>query len=80
MNEQGVLLLLLFKERGKAVSRNQVLCEVWNDEQGVLSNLVEVYIRYLCQMLEEGGDTRLIHTICGRGYCLNNGVPVLKSS
>ena len=28
--------------------------EVWNDEQGVSSNVVEVYIRYLRQKLEEG--------------------------
>ena len=77
---ESSLLLLLFKERGKAVSRSQILLEVWNDEQGVLSNVVEVYIRYLRQKLEEGGDTRLIHTIRGRGYCLNNGVPFLKRS
>ena len=77
---ESSLLLLLFKERGKAVSRSQILREVWNDEQGVSSNVVEVYIRYLRQKLEEGGDTRLIHTIRGRGYCLNNGVPFLKSS
>ena len=77
---ESSLLLLLFKERGKAVSRSQILLEVWNDDQGVSSNVVEVYIRYLRQKLEEGGDTRLIHTIRGRGYCLNNGVPFLKSS
>ena len=76
---ESSLLLLLFKERGKAVSRHQILREVWNDEQGVSSNVVEVYIRYLRQKLEEGGDTRLIHTIRGRGYCLNDGVPFLKS-
>ena len=76
---ESSLLLFLFKERGKAVSREQILREVWNDEQGVSSNVVEVYIRYLRQKLEEGGDTRLIHTIRGRGYCLNNGVPFLKS-
>ena len=76
---ESSLLLLLFKERGKAVSREQILREVWNDEQGVSSNVVEVYIRYLRQKLEEGGDTRLIHTIRGRGYCLNDGVSFLKS-
>ena len=76
---ESSLLLLLFKERGKDVSREQILREVWNDEQGVSSNVVEVYIRYLRQKLEEGGDTRLIHTIRGRGYCLNDGVPFLKS-
>ena len=77
---ESSLMLLLFKQRGKVVSREQILREVWNDEQGMSSNVVEVYIRYLRQKLEEGGDTRLIHTIRGRGYCLNHGVPFLKSS
>ncbi|MEJ6828019.1 MAG: winged helix-turn-helix domain-containing protein [Synechococcus sp. ArSW.bin.68] len=77
---ESSLLLLLFKQRGKAVSRNQILREVWSDDQGVSSNVVEVYICYPRQKLEEGGDTRLIHTIRGRGYCLNKGVPFLKSS
>ncbi len=77
---ESSLLLLLFKERGKAVSRDQILREVWHDDQGVSSNVVEVYIRYLRQKLEAAGDTRLIHTIRGRGYCLNNGIPFLKSS
>lgn len=77
---ESSLLMLLFKERGKAVSRDQILREVWKDEQGVSSNVVEVYIRYLRQKLESGGDPRLIHTIRGRGYCLNNGVPCKKSS
>lgn len=77
---ESSLMLLLFKQRGHVVSREQILREVWNDEQGVSSNVVEVYIRYLRQKLEEGGDTRLIHTIRGRGYCLNHGVPFLKSS
>lgn len=77
---ESSLMLLLFKQRGQVVSREQILREVWNDEQGVSSNVVEVYIRYLRQKLEEGGDTRLIHTIRGRGYCLNHGVPFLKSS
>ncbi|MGB5241393.1 MAG: winged helix-turn-helix domain-containing protein, partial [Prochlorococcaceae cyanobacterium] len=34
------------------------------------SNVVEVYVRYLRQKLEENGERRLIHTVRGRGYCL----------
>ena len=42
--------------------------------------LLRKLARNQAEKLEEGGDTRLIHTIRGRGYCLNNGVPFLKSS
>ena len=57
------------------VSRDRILCDVWKDDHGSSSNVIEVYVRYLRQKLEEGGGSRLIHTIRGRGYCLNDGIP-----
>jgi len=72
------LLLLLLEHHGEVLSREQILREVWNDEQGTSSNVIEVYVRYLRQKLEEGGEKRLIHTIRGRGYCLNDGLPQLE--
>lgn len=74
------LLMLLMEERGTVVGRDRILREVWNDEQGSSSNVIEVYVRYLRQKLEEGGESRLIHTIRGRGYCLNDGAPRLDPS
>ena len=74
------LLVLLLEERGRVVSRDQILRDVWKDEQGSSSNVIEVYVRYLRQKLEEDGEPRLIHTIRGRGYCLDDGVPSLRSS
>ena len=72
------LLVLLLEERGRVVSRDRILRDVWKDEQGSSSNVIEVYVRYLRQKLEEGGAPRLIHTIRGRGYCLNDGMPSLR--
>ena len=69
------LLVLLLEKRGRVVSRERILRDVWKDEQGSSSNVIEVYVRYLRQKLEEGGEPRLIHTIRGRGYCLNDGMP-----
>ena len=69
------LLLLLLEERGRVVSRDRILRDVWKDDHGSSSNVIEVYVRYLRQKLEEGGGSRLIHTIRGRGYCLNDGIP-----
>ena len=74
------LLVLLLEERGRVVSRERILRDVWKDEQGSSSNVIEVYVRYLRQKLEEDGEPRLIHTIRGRGYCLNDGVPSLRPS
>ncbi|QNI53501.1 two-component system response regulator RR class II (RRII)-OmpR [Synechococcus sp. BIOS-E4-1] len=72
------LLLLLLEERGRVVSRDRILRDVWKEDQGSSSNVIEVYVRYLRQKLEEGGEPRLIHTIRGRGYCLNDGFPSLR--
>lgn len=71
------LLLLLLERQGSVVSREQIQRLVWNDDRGASSNVIEVYVRYLRQKLEEGGERRLIHTIRGRGYCLSERMPPL---
>jgi DNA-binding response OmpR family regulator len=69
------LLLLLLGERGRVVSRERILKEVWQGETAAASNVIEVYVRYLRQKLEEGGERRLIHTVRGQGYCLGERLP-----
>ena len=63
------LLLVLMRSPGRVFSREQLLREVWQDE-GASSNVVEVYVRYLRQKLEAGGESRLLLTVRGRGYTL----------
>jgi DNA-binding response OmpR family regulator len=69
------LLLLLLQNRGAVVSRERILEEIWADQGGGASNVIEVYVRYLRQKLEQDGESRLIHTVRGRGYCLGDGRP-----
>jgi DNA-binding response OmpR family regulator len=69
------LLLLLMEHSGQVLSRDQILREVWHDQQSAASNVIEVYVRYLRQKLEEQGEKRLIHTVRGQGYCLSDGPP-----
>ncbi len=72
------LLLALLRQPGLVLSREDLLREVWHDQQGSASNVVEVYVRYLRQKLEEGGERRLIHTVRGRGYCLCERLPLAE--
>jgi DNA-binding response OmpR family regulator len=72
------LLLLLLERKGTVVSREQILNHVWNDQQGAASNVIEVYVRYLRQKLEDGGERRLIHTVRGQGYCLSERLPQIQ--
>ena len=69
------LLMLLFSRVGQVVSREQILADVWTGDQVTSSNVIEVYVRYLRQKLEQDGEPRLIHTIRGRGYSLSDSLP-----
>ena len=64
----------LLRRRGQVLSRDFLLQEVWQGERSS-SNVVEVYVRYLRQKLEAGGERRLLHTVRGRGYCLGQVLP-----
>ena len=52
------------------LSRSQILIEVWGLDAETTSNVVDVYVRYLRQKLEAGGEARLLHTVRGAGYVL----------
>jgi DNA-binding response OmpR family regulator len=69
------LLQLLLEHRGQVLSRERILRQVWQEQQDTASNVIEVYVRYLRQKLEQKGERRLIHTVRGRGYCLSDGPP-----
>ncbi|MFM7733347.1 MAG: winged-helix domain-containing protein [Cyanobium sp.] len=70
------LLLLLLREHHTVVSRERILREIWGDAETKASNVIEVYVRYLRQKLEQGGGRRLIHTVRGQGYCLAERWPL----
>lgn len=63
------LLELLARHPSSVVSKSEILRHVWDDD-GRDPNVVEVYINYLRHKLERGGSSRLIHTVRGRGYTL----------
>ncbi len=69
------LLLLLIRHGDRIVSRERILGEIWSDQKGASSNVIEVYVRYLRQKLEAGGERRILHTVRGRGYCLSEAMP-----
>ncbi len=62
------LLEVLLRSAGEAVSREQLLKDVWDFDFGGSANVLHVYINYLRNKLEEGGARRLIHTVRGVGY------------
>ncbi|TCL59722.1 winged helix family two component transcriptional regulator [Hydrogenispora ethanolica] len=64
------LLYYLMTNPRRLVTKGMILEAVWGYDFGGESNIVEVYIRYLRNKLEQDGATRLIHTVRGSGYIL----------
>jgi two-component system response regulator MprA len=64
-------LMDLFLRHPRQVMTREVIFErVWDYDFGGESNVLDVYIRYLRQKLEENGEPRLIYTVRGVGYVL----------
>ncbi len=64
------LLELFLRHPRQVLTREVIFDRVWGYDFGGESNVLEVYIRYLRQKLEGGGEARLIHTVRGVGYVL----------
>lgn len=63
------LLGYLIQNRGRTVSKTQILTQVWGYAD-YDQNLVEAYVSGLRRKLENNGP-RLIHTVRGIGYRLH---------
>ncbi|MEC4116275.1 response regulator transcription factor [Myroides phaeus] len=63
------LLLFLLENKDKVVSRMQILERVWGIQFDTNTNVVDVYISYLRNKLDES-QGKIIHTIKGTGYML----------
>jgi DNA-binding response OmpR family regulator len=64
------LLVTFAKHPGQVLSRVQLLEQVWGYTWEVDSNVVDVFVGYLRRKLEEGGSSRILHTVRGAGFAL----------
>ncbi len=64
------LLELFMRHPRQVMTREMIFDRVWGYDFGGESNVLDVYIRYLRQKLENEGEQRLIHTVRGVGYVL----------
>jgi len=67
-NKEFALLEHLMLNRGRAVSRVDLLETVWNLEPTQTTNIVDVYVNYLRRKLKDPPPGHLIRTLRGRGY------------
>ena len=67
-NREFELLRALMQNRGIVLSRERLLEQVWGYEYFGETNVVDVYIRYLRQKIDDSFGVKLIHTVRGVGY------------
>lgn len=64
------LLALFLRHPRQVLEREMIMERVWGMDYSGESNVLEVYVGYLRQKLEAGGEPRLLHTVRGAGYVL----------
>ena len=64
------LLFTLLKNKGKVLSRIELLENAWDISFNLETNVVDVYINYLRKKIDTDFEPKLIHTVVGMGYIL----------
>ena len=64
------LLEYLIRHKGEILSRRQLLRDVWDKDFDTNTNIVDVYVRYLRNKIDDTFNIKLIHTIIGKGYMI----------
>ncbi len=64
------LLEYLLRHANSTVTRDMIARDIWKESAGVLTNVIDVYIRSLRKKVERPELRQLIHTIRGVGYAL----------
>ena len=68
--KEFAILEHLIRNKGAVISREQLEDRIWNYEYSGSSNNVDVYMSKLRKKLDEGYDTKLLHTVRGAGWVL----------
>lgn len=64
------LLEILLRNKRNVLTREQILSQVWGYDYMGDTNVVDVYIRYLRQKLDDKFQEKYIHTMRGVGYVI----------
>jgi two-component system copper resistance phosphate regulon response regulator CusR len=70
--KEFALLSLLTRRAGEVLSRTFIAEQVWDMNFDSDSNVVDVQVRRLRMAVDEGFDKKLIHTVVGVGYVLED--------
>jgi DNA-binding response OmpR family regulator len=65
-----MLLEYLMRNKGRVLTRQQILDNVWGYDFDPGTNIVDIYIHYLRKKIDNGKGPRLLRTVRGVGYSI----------
>lgn len=65
------LLQIFLKNKGKLLSREYIISQVWGIDFDPGTNVIDVYVNYLRKKIDKDYDPKLIHTKFGFGFYCN---------
>lgn len=72
-SREYALLEYLAINKNRAVSREEIMTHVWDENANIFSNTVDVHIKYLRDKIDMKSSKKLIRTVKGKGYALTEG-------
>lgn len=70
--KEYALLEYLMTHAGRVLSRTMIIEHVWDQSFEGLTNIVDVYVRHLRTKVDDPFDVRLIRTVRGFGYSIQD--------
>lgn len=69
-SKEFMLLEMMLRNRGRVLSRVDILEKIWDTNQDFRSNVVDVFMNLLRNKIDKNYHPKLIHTVIGMGYVL----------
>ena len=73
--KEFTLLTLLLRRQGQVLSRTEIAEQVWDMNFDSNTNVVEVAVRRLRGKIDDAFEKKLLHTVRGMGYVLEDRKP-----
>ena len=70
--KEYAVLEYLMRHAGMVLSKEQIIAHVWDFDADVLPNNVELFIMFIRRKIDKPFDTKLIHTVPGFGYMIED--------
>jgi len=68
------ILEYMIRNKERVLSREQIEQHIWNYDYEGGTNVIDVYIRYLRKKIDKDFEPKLIHTVRGIGYAMQDAL------